>query len=155
HVELVCDAPPQPYPTSNLPPPGEYISPEKWHAYFAQGIVISNVTHKRFMQTQPPPPPGGSTTENFGSSISLDLSQDGGQTFQHVNNAQATVQVIVRSTPWDFGSTRFFDTEMTALTLNGLPGGVMVRESPSQASLGRTSIETRPDGTYRIGSFFD
>ena len=31
----------------------------------------------------------------------------------------------------------------------------MIRESPTRASLGRTSIETMPDGTYRIGSFFD
>src|SRR5262249_4837746 len=35
-----------------------------------------------------------------------------------------------------------------------LPGGVMVRESPTKASLGRTSVRTTASD-YRIGSFFD
>jgi len=42
HVELVCDAPPIPKPSPNLPPlDGQYISPQKWHALYAQGIIIS------------------------------------------------------------------------------------------------------------------
>src|SRR5262249_25431390 len=60
----------------------------------------------------------------------------------------------IRRAP-DQGSRQIFETEMLSLDLTGLPGGVMIRESPTRASLGRTSIEPNPDGTYRIGSFFD
>ena len=36
-----------------------------------------------------------------------------------------------------------------------LPGGVMVRESPTKASVGRTSVRTDTNGAYHISSFFD
>jgi len=67
---------------------------------------------------------------------------DGGASFKPFSApANVAVQVSSRS-DLDTGSTRFFDTEMLALSLSGgsLPGGVMVRESPTLASLGRTSV---------------
>src|SRR5205814_6851861 len=76
----------------------------------------------------------------------------GGQTFSHVSGP-AAVDVLVVSAG-DVGATRYFDTEMLALNLT-LPGGVMVRESPSKASLGRTSVRQSPDAQYYISSFFD
>src|SRR5947209_1066385 len=83
---------------------------------------------------------------------------DGGATFQQFS-APATVAVQVSSHPGlDSPSTRFFDTEMLSLSLSGgsLPAGVMVRESPSKASLGRTSVrQNPPTGQFYIGSFFD
>ncbi|MDP2209918.1 MAG: FG-GAP-like repeat-containing protein [Bacteroidota bacterium] len=56
----------------------------------------------------------------------------------------------------DVGGTRGFDTEMLMMNLSGgtLPGGVMVRESPTRASTGRTSVRTTPSG-YMFSSFFD
>src|SRR5262249_9624653 len=63
HVELRNDprqVPPVTEPTQLLPPPNEsYISPAKWHALYAQGIVIKDIRHKRFTQSLLPPPPGG------------------------------------------------------------------------------------------------
>ena len=49
-----------------------------------------------------------------------------------------------------------FDTEIIQMDLNGVTmlGNVMVRESPSKASLGRHTIRPDPRG-YRISSFFD
>src|SRR6185369_14820216 len=71
-------------------------------------------------------------------------------------SATASTLVQVTSRPaQDSGPTRFFDTEMLSLDVQGLPGGIRLRESPSKASLGRTSVRTMPDGTYRIGSLFD
>lgn len=58
------------------------------------------------------------------------------------------------------GSTRVFDTEMLSLTLTGGGGGgggaLMIRESPTLASMGKTMIDG-PDqgGLYRIDSFFN
>ena len=49
--------------------------------------------------------------------------------------------------------TDTFDTEMLSMSLVG-GGPFMIRESPTRASLGRTSVV--PDGgSYRIDSFFD
>jgi hypothetical protein len=152
-VELQSLTPEQTETSPNLPPPAdEYISPEKWHALYANGIIISNASHKRFTQSQPPPPPGQSQTHSFGSQVEMDVIMPG-QPPVHVM-VPANVVVQVGSTTKDTGDTRFFDTEMLQLNLTGLPNGMMVRESPTKASLGRTSV--RLSGTqYRIGSFFD
>src|SRR5690349_18710181 len=49
-----------------------------------------------------------------------------------------------------------YDTEMTSLDVSsGLPGGVMIRESPSLPSRGGVAVLPQADGTYRIHSFFD
>jgi hypothetical protein len=53
---------------------------------------------------------------------------------------------------------RVFDMEVLELNLTGLLGGVepfMLRESPTLASTGQTTITLEPGGTYRIDSFFD
>ncbi len=156
-MQLKPAVPEVPKPSPNLPPlDGNYISPAKWHALYANGIIITNASHDRFTQTQPPPPPGGSQTENFGSQLHGLISMNGGASFQPFS-APASVAVMVSShSSLDTGPTRFFDTEMLALSLSGgtLPGGVMIRESPTRASLGRTSVRTT-SSDYRIGSFFD
>src|SRR6185295_11782231 len=82
HVELRNDprqgAPPVTEPSNLLPPPTDaYISPAKWHALYAQGIVITNVRHKLFTQSLPPPPAGGSNVHTFDSTLDLQISLDG------------------------------------------------------------------------------
>jgi hypothetical protein len=58
-------------------------------------------------------------------------------------------------------TTGSFDTEMLGMNLVGTFMGnpVMIRESPTRASTGRTSIEDLsapgPPGPYHIDSFFD
>ncbi|PWU08968.1 MAG: hypothetical protein C5B50_28640, partial [Verrucomicrobia bacterium] len=157
-MELTPIAPEVPKPNPNLPPlDGNYVSPARWHALYANGIIITNASHNRFTQTYPPPPPGGGQTENFGSTVSGLISMNGGASFQPFS-APASVQVQVNSrSDEDNGATRYFDTEMLSLNLSGgnLPGGVMVRESPSKASLGRTSVRTDSSNNYHVSSFFD
>jgi hypothetical protein len=144
-------------PTPLLPPPNDaYISPAKWHALFAQGIVIKDVSHKFFTDSLPPPPPQGSNTHSFGSVLDLKLSLDGGQNYQFLRLSNVPVAITASST--GSGSNGMYETEMTGLSVsgtNGLPGGVRIRESPSKASRGATQIDPQADGTYRIGSFFD
>ncbi len=156
HVELRSKAPEKPFTSPDLPPAGQYVSPQDWHAYFAMGIYITNVSHLDFLQHQPPPPPGGSQPHAFGSAVQMQVSMDGGVTFNPVT-AQANVMVNVSSTTMDTATTRFFDTEMLQLNLNGgsLPPGMMIRESPTKASTGKTSIRQAAPGDYRISSFFD
>ena len=156
-AEVVLQKSPKPhYFTTNVLPPGNgvYVSPADFHAAYANGIIIKNVSHNRFTQGLPPPPPGGTQVHNFGSTVQMDVSQDGGLTFQHVS-APASVSARVTGVVAD-PSTAFFDTEMLALNISGggLPAGVMVRESPTRQSLGRTTIESIGGG-YMIDSFFD
>jgi hypothetical protein len=156
-MQLTQIAPEQTTSTPDLPAPGgSYITPAKWHALYANGIIITNVTHRRFTQSYPPPPPGAGQTENFGSMVDGLISLNGGATFTPFS-APANVSISVQSrSDLDQGATRFFDTEMLSMNLAGgtLPAGVMVRESPTKASLGKTSVRTASDD-YRISSFFD
>ena len=156
HVELRSKAPEQPFGNPNLPPAGQYVSPQDWHAYFAMGIIITNVSHMDFTQTQPPPPPGGSQPHNFNSAVQMLVSMNGGASFSPMT-APANVVVNVSSTTKDTATTRFFDTEMLSLSIQGggLPPGVMIRESPTRQSTGRTSIRQASPGDFRISSFFD
>jgi autotransporter-associated beta strand protein len=158
HVDMHKDprvVPTVTQPTPLLPSPNDgYISPAKWHALFAQGIVIKDVSHKFFTGSLIPPSTGQSNQHSFNSTVDLKVSTDGGQTFQFVRVTNAPVQVTVAST--GSGSNGMYESEMTGLTLsNGLPNGIRLRESPSLPSRGGTQIDAQPDGTYRIGSFFD
>jgi len=152
---LARDASALPAATPNLPPPGAYVSPADWHAAYAAGIIISNVSHDRFTTNTPPPPPSGTQVHSFGSHLFLQVSADGGATFQDVHTAAA---VSARVTSAEIvGNTRYFDTEMLQLDISGggLPPNVRIRESPTRASLGRTSIAQLPGGGFEISSFFD
>jgi hypothetical protein len=158
HVELRPIDPPDPFAIDTLPPlQGVYVSPAMAHATYPAGIVISNITHRRFTQTFPPPPPGGTNVHEFGSEVSMEVSLMG-MPFQRVI-APATVSVRIGSMREE-GLTRYFDTEM--LALNVQPGGelplpMQIRESPTKVSTGRTQIEGggAGSGADRISSFFD
>src|SRR6185436_16766237 len=143
------------FPNPLLPPPhGEYISPQRWHQLYANGIIISNISHRRFLQSFPPPPPspGAVETHSFGSEVDAEVSNDGGHTFIPImGSADVTVRMAYAGND---GETQLYDTEMLALNL-ALPGGIMLRESPTRASTGRTTVRLQPGGGYSIGSFFD
>src|SRR5437867_274730 len=128
HVELDCKAPEVPKPSPNLPPPdGQYVSPADYHAAYAAGIIIKDVKHNRFTQSQPPPPPGGSQVHEFDSQVQFQVSMDNGATFSPAS-APAHVRVSVRSSVDDPASnTRFFDTEMLALDISGGSLGANIR----------------------------
>ncbi len=105
-------------------------------------------------QSLPPPAPGGSQSQAFKAQTEFQFSTDGGQTFSP-GSAPANVSVRVQSST-DNGNTRYFDTEMLQLNVSGgtLPSGMMIRESPTRASLGCLSERTTA-ADYRISSFFD
>jgi hypothetical protein len=143
------------FPNPTLPPTnGQYISPAKWHALYANGVIISNVTHKRFLATFQPPAPRTTNTHSFGSLVTFQLSMGPGLPFQSMS-ANADCTVSVRNSGFQ-GSEQVYQTEMLALNLSGgsLPQGVMIRESPSKASLGETRFAASSDGN-RVSSFFD
>jgi len=105
-----------------------------------------------------PPPPGGTQIDSFFdvfTEISLALP---GAPF-HIRESPTRHSHIrtTNSGPSPTGDGQVFDTEMLSLDLAGgtLPPGVMIRESPTKASLGKTTITDIGGGLYRINSFFD
>lgn len=101
----------------------------------------------------PPPAPGTSRVDSFFDIFTeIDLAPPGGA-FQHY---QASRQATIRLNGLPPG-TPFFDTEMLQLDLQGgsLPPGVMIRESPTKQSLGRTTQTPIGGGLFQIDSFFD
>lgn len=141
-----------------LPPAGQhfkYTSPD-FHARFAGGgnvFDLSNPVHAGFTACVSPPV-AGSQLESFGSTVAFDLSINGGPLL-HLSGLAAVSVVVTFNHA--LGATRFFDTEMTQLDISGgtLPPGVLVRESPTLASTGKTSIEDLGGGSFKIDSFFD
>jgi hypothetical protein len=53
------------------------------------------------------------------------------------------------------GDTGTFDTEMLSMSLQSVGGSVMIQESPTQQSKGKTTITDQGGGLFRIDSFFD
>jgi hypothetical protein len=139
-----------------LPPTNSlYISPAQWHAAYAGGIYISNVTHRAFTANFPPPTAGTSSNETFGSKVDFMYSTDGGHTFQkYTGNATCTVKVTNAGPQ---GAGQFYTTMMTQLDLSGgtMPSNMKLRVNPTTPSTGQTTITPAGNGDYQISSFFD
>jgi hypothetical protein len=154
YAELSRIAPVRLYTNNWLPPAvGQYQSPPEWQGTRANNCVVSNLTLRAFTASTPPPAPGGTVGHTCGAQADLRISQDGGLTFSDVSAAASVAMQITGRTGGD-GVTDFYDTEMTQLDISGLPAGVMIRESPTKASLGRTTISSAIGGD-QIDSFFD
>ena len=139
--------------------PSDCLPPN--HKYFEQGPInygpgplfsLTSILHFGFVGPCLSPPRSGDPPliESFQSTVT-----------GIVNNSlpfSAPGQVTVRVT-FDHltGSTRFFDTEMLQLDINGgsLPPNIRIRESPTLQSLGETTITDIGGGRFAIDSFFD
>ena len=157
HVEAQSVAPSNPFPMSLLPPlAGQYVHDEEWFAYYAMGVVLKDVVVYDFTSAITPPPPGFTTSHTCGTSVDMMISTDGGLTYSPAT-APATIAFQITGRLGGDGITEYYDTEMTQFSVNGgdLPGFIMIRESPTRASLGRTSERGIISGEYNIESFFD
>jgi len=144
------------YGSDCLPPPDPYTG--TFHALYAAGMIdLRNPIHMDFTSCDPPPPPvpGPGTDHTFGSNVRAEISIGGGP-FNTVQ-APATTRVTVMYCCPGPGGREVFDTEMLQLDITGgtLPPGAMIRESPTRASTGRTTIRPTGGGGYAIDSFFD
>jgi hypothetical protein len=86
-------------PSNTLPPrEAEYVSPADWHAFYAQGIYITNASHLSFTGSFPPPPLGGaSEIHSFSSMVNMQVLLPNGPPFLPVSApAQVTVRVTSR-----------------------------------------------------------
>jgi hypothetical protein len=164
-------------PSSDLPPiiPEGYLSPNDVHARYsgpALEVVLSMVEHQPFAG-QPPRyencQPGSLVCDEhhqFESGLTAQVTVNGmgPMTFQ----AQGPVSTVAFGRgPDPSHDTGTFDTEMLSMMLTGLGPGpmgppVMIRESPTRQSTGKTTLRDigapgpgPGDDGYHIDSFFD
>jgi hypothetical protein len=151
HAQIITNSP-------NLPPPaGSYISPILAHQLYQAGLLtvdVFNINHRGFdLSTPPPDLPPAVTIHNFNSTLSGMISVDGGPANPFAGTA--AVSVAVQKVAGPPGPTGLFATEMLQLDLVGLPGGALIRESPTLPSSGQTTIQDIGGGQFMITSFFD
>ena len=86
--------------------------------------------------------------------VTFQYSEDGVNWGTAVANGPLTTKITNTTPAGDTTST--FDTEMFSLDISGggPVGPLMIRESPSKASLGKHTLRSDPRG-YRVSSFFD
>lgn len=111
------------------------------------------------LQQIAPPGPGTTSIDSFFDVFTeIGLSLPGGLSqIRESPTRQSTIRTT-NSGPTPTGDGTVFDTEMLSLDLSGgtLPPGLLIRESPTLPSLGKTSIRESPTlGLYHIDSFFD
>ena len=153
-AELVL-APEVVFSNDRFPTPNSQLEVGSGGLSFASvGVLISNLTLRPLGSGQALPAPGAISVLPIDFEVLFQLSTDGGVSF-HFGSCSG--HASVRAEPITATDTRFFDTEMLSLNLTGgsLPSGMMLRESPTRASAGKTSISPSAGGTHRISSFFD
>ncbi len=143
--------------TTDLPPAGVYLTPDDVHAKYTGDdleIVLSAVKHQPFAGqfVERKATNGGlDEIETFGSGVFGLVSVNGGSPFPL--NGTGPVSVLVMGHGPLGSPTGTFDTEM--LSMNLTAGPALIRESPSKASTGKTTITDIGGGLYHIDSFFD
>lgn len=157
-------------PSPDIPPvivPGVYLSPNNVHALYSAGalqIVLSMAEHQPFAALPPRYEncqPGSLVCDEhhgFNSTLDAMVSIGNGPPQPIMMNGQVATVAYLKG-PLD--TTGSFDTEMLSMNLVGTVMGnpVLIRESPTKASTGKTSITDLsgpgPPGPYHIDSFFD
>jgi hypothetical protein len=150
------------YPNDLYPPPGALVmvreSPSLPSRYYPRGSGV------RRLQLSPPaggsatpralPPPASSLLYNVDEDCDFQYDNGSGTGFADVHATGTASVQITRSA--DDGDTRTYDMEMLSLDLTGSSGGQLLRlrESPTKASLGHTTVRQNAGG-YLISSFFD
>lgn len=111
-------------------------------------IELSDILHFGFINVIRIPL-GPDEKEAFDSTVTGQISINGGS--QSAFTLTGSVETLVFGKTGN--TTGTFQTEMLQLDLTG--GGIMVRESPTLASLGQTTVTDMGGGTFKIDSFFD
>jgi hypothetical protein len=142
-------------PSPDLPPivpDNEYLSPQDVHARYsgpALEVVLSMVQHQPFAAIPPSYLPDGER-HHFESNLEAQVSVNGGP-LQPIFMSGPVDTVAYGRSPGP-GQIGTFDVEMLSMTLTG--GPLMIRESPTKQSLGKTSVQPAGSG-FHIDSFFD
>ena len=138
-----------------LYPTGQYVPQQDvFSTYHGPGltVVFSSVTDRAFGPVVRNPS-GPNELENFSSTLAGLLSVNGSAAVPMNASGPTTTDVFGKIG----NTTGTFNTEMLALNLTGNSafGPFMIRESPTLASTGQTTVTDIGGGQYRVDSFFD
>ena len=137
----------------DLPPDGDYISPDEYHEYTAAGVILDDPIHRPLL--------GGGVNrfdDGFGNEIeefdSMFMAVEIGHGFGPIMLQGPTV---VRTLGKTGNTTGTFDTEIISMSLTGNTpmGPIIINQDPVRATLGQTTITDLGGGLYEIDSFFD
>jgi hypothetical protein len=136
-------------------PTGEYRSPAAVHAMYSGpglAIVLSNIEHRAFDPVARNNV-GADEMEMFNSQFLGDISVNGSPNSPTSALGPVTTEVFGKVGQ----TTGTFQTEMRSMDLTGssIFGPYMIRESPTLASTGQTTVTDIGGGLFRISSFFD
>lgn len=130
------------------------------HRFFDGDAELTCGSHGNFTNAVAPPAvQGGTVTSDYFATFEGELVLSPPlvrAAITHPLTVQAhMVERITLAETQD--ATRRFDTELLTFELGGsaMPDGVLVRESPSVASMGRTTITNLSDDRYRVDAFYD
>ena len=138
----------------NLMPPADaafYGLPNR-PVTFGGNVIIRDLRLRDISPNLAIPDLGSPRTDTYTTVADFGLSLDGGTTFNVVGST-ATVTVL-STRDENVSGKSFVDTEMLALSLNIGNGTLLLRESPTKASLGRETVRGTL-GSYWISGFFD
>ncbi len=144
----------------SLPAPGAAYHGGVAHSFLNGNALLTCGRHGEFSgAVEPPATPGATATVDYSATFEGQLALSPplvAASVTHPLSIQVRMveQITLASTQ---GAVRTFDTELSAFELGGstAPAGVLVRESPSVASTGRTTVTALTNGQYRIESFYD
>lgn len=137
-----------------LYPAGQYTnySATPTFIYGGNTIVLSSLSHEALVVSSRVPV-GPNEIEGFSSQFNAILTVVG------LGNAAVTATGPVQTEVFGYvgNTTGTFNTEMLSMNLSGnSPFGVfMIRESPTLASIGQTTVANLGGGLYQVDSFFD
>jgi hypothetical protein len=153
---------------ANITPPYITGSPNiPSQRYDGTGAVIYSTPSGQFqinsffdifteLDRTPPPAPGTFRIDSF-FDVFTELSIEPLANPGLAVVALPTSQIKIETTAGGAGNPVTYQTEMLQMDLTGggLPGGILVRESPTLPSTGQTSITNLGGGQFQISSFFD
>lgn len=144
----------------SLPPAGAAYHGTVAHRFLGGSAELPCGSHGGFTAAVPPPAAEGATvtSDYFATFTGLLILAPPLVPATVTHPLSLPAHMVERITlAGTQGAVRTFDTELVTFELGGstAPAGAMVRESPSLASTGRTTITTLSGGEYRIETFYD
>jgi hypothetical protein len=143
---------------AELPSPMIRESPNDVMVY-NNGVMVRNMLMIRESPTADPlPPPGPGTHCDSFFDIFTEVSTDGGGSWGNAQQLNSFFDIFTTNGGGGGGGATNYATEVMSMDLTlSMPSGatIMIRESPTRASGGTTSVTPLSSEGYMISSFFD
>jgi hypothetical protein len=142
------------FPNNNYPPEGAYVTPRGVVVIWPNGIQMRNLIQYAINPVGEPPLSGESKNYICSGNVSLELSFNQGgtwMTYSTLGSNTFHLAYLKDSLSYNIHSGEVYATDLSG---GSFPSGILIRESPTQASIGRTLWLSDGD-RYWCDSFFD